>query len=579
MNHTEALTRYTANFIDELVRSGVTDVVISPGSRSTPLAMTVCEHEGLREWILVDERSASYFALGMAKETKRAVALICTSGTAAANYFPAIVEAHHSRVPLVILTADRPHELRDTGAPQAIDQDKMYGNVIHWYHDMALPEANIEMLSYVRSQAARAVHEANGENCGPVHLNFPYREPLIPDFTLNDLWKSPAENNYHPLYEGERRLSSLQMEEVGDLLAGKERGLIVVGPQVDDQLASTIVQLATTIGVPILADPLSQVRAGAHHKEMVIDSYDAILRSAVIRKELQPDFIIRFGAMPVSKAYLHYQESHRNTLQFIIENYSGYRNPTHSKTNYIKANGERFCQDLITYINRREIESIWLKKWQYMNTRAKQVLLKGQGDSLTEDAAVRCLLEEIPPRSKLFCGNSMAVRDLDTTFTVTDKMMTVLANRGVSGIDGVVSSALGVAASSTTRVTLLIGDLSFYHDLNGLLAAKHYDLDITIILVNNDGGGIFSFLPQKQHEKHFEKLFGTPLGINFKHVVHMYNGHYRNPETLGDLRQDLNGSYKKKGITVIEVKTNRDENLKSHQLKWNQLEEMLTKED
>src|SRR5690625_2057247 len=262
MNHTETLTRYVVSFIDELVNNGLTDVVISPGSRSTPLAMTVCEHDGLNEWIMIDERSAAFFALGMAKETKRPIALICTSGTAAANYFPAIVESYYARVPLIILTADRPHELRDVGAPQAIEQIKMYGEYVKWFQEMALPEASDRMLSYVREKAARAVYEAKETNPGPVHLNFPFREPLVPDFTLDHLWGEHREQSHYPTFDGEKRLTTNQLNEFLKKLSGKQRGVIVCGPQVNEELAQAITTLASKWGLPVLADPLSQLRAG-----------------------------------------------------------------------------------------------------------------------------------------------------------------------------------------------------------------------------------------------------------------------------------------------------------------------------
>src|SRR5699024_9155743 len=306
MEHIEHLTRYTAHFVEELVRSGVTDVVISPGSRSTPLAMTMVEHSSLKAWVIIDERSAAFFALGLAKATERPVAIVCTSGTAAANYFPAVVEAHYSRVPLIVLTADRPHELRDVGAPQAIEQIKLYGDYVKWFQEMALPEATSNMLNYVRSKAVRAVYLAAEGNAGPVHLNFPFREPLVPDFTLENLWgkQDNLNNSYHAITTGKKELSDYQLEQIVDQLKNKKRGLIVCGPQVEKEFAQAISSLAFEWGLPILADPLSQVRSGNHFKDYVIEGYDAILRNETVRKQLKPDFIIRFGAMPVSKAYL-----------------------------------------------------------------------------------------------------------------------------------------------------------------------------------------------------------------------------------------------------------------------------------
>ena len=574
MNHTETLTRYVVSFIDELVNNGLTDVVISPGSRSTPLAMTVCEHDGLNEWIMIDERSAAFFALGMAKETKRPVALICTSGTAAANYFPAIVESYYARVPLIILTADRPHELRDVGAPQAIEQIKMYGEYVKWFQEMALPEASDRMLSYVREKAARAVYEAGSGNAGPVHLNFPFREPLIPDFSLDNLWGNKNNPSHYLTYNGEKRLTKVQLNHLINKLTSKQKGVIVCGPQVDEDLAQAITELASKLAVPVLADPLSQLRAGKHDQQYIVESYDAIFRNPRVREQLKPDYIIRFGAMPVSKSYLFYVEENNEIPQYIIEAFEGFRDPTGNTTQFIYANPIRFCEDLIQTLKNDIPNNRWVEQWQQLNHIAKKHLLFASSEELTEGEAVKCLLDVIPSQSNLYVGNSMAVRDLDTFFMTTEKEISVLANRGTNGIDGLISSALG-AATSKTPLTLLIGDLSFYHDLNGLLAAKHYDLTITILLINNNGGGIFSFLPQANDEKNFEKLFGTPVNIDFGPMISVYGGKHTVSTTKDDLIEQLTQSYQHKGISVIEVQTNRTENVRWHRQLWLKIEQEL----
>ncbi len=575
MEHTEILTRYVASFVDELVKNGVTNVVISPGSRSTPLAMTVCEHEGLREWVMIDERSAAFFALGMAKETKRPVVLICTSGTAAANYLPAVVEAHYGRVPLLVLTADRPHELRDVGAPQAIEQINMYGEYVKWFQEMALPEASKRMLAYVRGKAARAVYEAKEGNSGPVHLNFPFREPLVPDFTIDRLWGEQNDQSYSPTYNGEKRLTNAQLNNLAEKIESNQRGVIVCGPQVDKSLAQAITKLASKLELPILADPLSQLRAGQHEHKHIIESYDAIFRHQSIREQLKPEYIIRFGAMPVSKSYLFYMEENKDVLQFIVENDEGFRDPTGNGTEFIYANPMLLCEDLIQMSTDITVNNEWLNQWQQMNQIAKKHLLMGTSQEITEGEAVRCLLEVIPSESNLYVGNSMAVRDLDTFFMTTEKEISILANRGTSGIDGMVSSALGAAATSHYPSTLLIGDLSFYHDLNGLLAAKHYGLNITILLINNNGGGIFSFLPQANDEKYFEALFGTPVDIDFEPIISVYGGKYSVVKNETDLRKQLMNSYEEDGLSVIEVQTDRTENVKWHRQKWQAIEQEL----
>lgn len=564
MNHTEKLTRYTANFVDELVKSGMTDVVISPGSRSTPLAMTITEHPELSQWVIIDERSAAFFALGMAKKKKRPVAIVCTSGTAAANYFPAIVEAHYSRVPLVVLTSDRPHELRDVGAPQSIGQLKLYGDYVKWFHEMALPEAGDSMLHYVRSKASRAVNTANEGNAGPVHLNFPFREPLVPDFSLENLWGQQVDHAYYPTLTGPRTLRETQINQLVDQLTPYEKGLIVCGPQTDSNFAKAVVQFATAWGLPILADPLSQLRTGKHDKDVVIEGYDAILRNETIRQHLEPDYIIRFGAMPVSKPYLFYVKEHGDVPQFIVEQEAGYREPAGNRSEFIYADPIELCTKLAAKKNTSGER--WLRTWQSMNETAKSYLLK-QDDNLTEGSAVRVLAETIPESGNIYVGNSMAVRDLDTFFATTSKPVNIMANRGANGIDGMVSSGLGAATSGEPTV-LLLGDLSFFHDSNGLLAAKQYHINITILLINNDGGGIFSFLPQKNDEQHFEALFGTPMNVDFRHIIEMYGGTYVYASTCNELNGALEEGYQHDGLSVIEVKTDRTENMAWHREKW-----------
>lgn len=576
MNHIESLTRYVANFVDELVQGGLTEVVISPGSRSTPLAMTMCEHEGINEWTLVDERSAAFFALGIAKKQQKPVAILCTSGTAAANYYPAIVEAYYSRVPLIVLTTDRPHELRDVGAPQAIDQLNMFQNYVKWSQEMALPESTPRMLGYIRSKAARAIAVSREGNAGPVHLNFPFREPLIPDFQLENIWGDRKQVAYHPTIQGEKRLSPLELEIVLEQIENKKKGLIVCGPQIDEQLAPSIVALASKWNVPVLADPLSQLRSGEHEKHCIIENYDSMLRSEAIREQLKPDYIIRFGAMPVSKSYLFYVEEHGSIPQFIIEEEEGFRDPTGNESTMIYADPKTLCADLMAEDRQGIIDPAWLNKWQQMNEKAKGHINK-PFTTLTEGTTVRSLLHIIPTSSTLYVGNSMAIRDLDTFFTTRSKSISILANRGANGIDGMVSSGLGAAVMNEHPTTLLLGDLSFYHDLNGLLAAKQYDIPLTILLINNNGGGIFSYLPQAKDEKHFESLFGTPLNIEFEPVVSMYGGVYERASNKDELEAALISSYQRNKLTVIEVQTDRRENMNWHKQIWSEIESDLLK--
>lgn len=579
MEHIENVTRYTANFIDELVNSGLEHVVISPGSRSTPLAILCTEHEELKEWVIIDERSAAYFALGIAKQTNKTVALVCTSGTAAANYFPAIVEAYYARVPLLVLTADRPHELRHIGASQTINQLNMYGEFVKRFEEMALPDSNALMLRYVRNRASTAIHTASEGNPGPVHLNFPFREPLVPDLSLDNLWGEKTGERFNLTFDGKKHLSTEQLQQLVTKLTSFMRGVIVCGPQTDVGLAENLVALSEKLQIPILADPTSQLRAGKHAKQNVIANYDAIFRVESVRKILKPDYIIRFGAMPISKSYLFYLQTHETVPQMVVENSETMREPTNHPTDYVFADSSILCEQLITQLTANRFDDNWLATWQANELIATNELAKISGEELTEGEVISQVISALPDESALFIANSMPVRDLDTYFMPIDKTLRIHANRGVSGIDGVTSSALGIAATSKVKPTLIIGDLSFYHDLNGLLIAKQYQLNLTIVLINNDGGGIFSFLPQAQEAKHFDALFGTAHGLAFSKVVDMYGGTYESVNEVEALQTALKKSHETAGLSVIEIQTNREENVVAHRTLWKNIEQELIRAD
>ncbi|RWZ54856.1 2-succinyl-5-enolpyruvyl-6-hydroxy-3-cyclohexene-1-carboxylic-acid synthase [Halobacillus fulvus] len=572
MEHVESLSKFVTHFIDQLIYSNVEDVVISPGSRSTPLAIAFAEHDDIRHWVHLDERSAAFFALGLAKEQQKPVALVCTSGTAAANYYPAIVEAYYSRVPLLVLTADRPHELRDVGAPQAIDQTDMFGRYVRWYQDLVIPGPG--MHQYARRQAARAVEEASSDHPGPVHLNFPFREPLVPDFQLSGLWRE-GEKPVPKAMTGKRRLPDDEMKQLVERFADYERGMIVVGPQTDPSLGEAIGTLASRLGVPVLADPLSQLRTGVHDKRNIIENYDALLKSAEIGEQVKPDYILRFGAMPVSKAYLKWVQKYDPHIDhFIVDSHKSYREPAGLSVQFLWADPTTFAEQAAACVPEIKEENDYLLTLRKMNRIAKSHMLKEVDDQLNEGHAVVYLSECLPDQSNLFVGNSMPIRDVDSFFMTTPKDVTIMANRGANGIDGVVSTALGCAASGK-RTTLLLGDVSFFHDLNGLWLAKQKQLPLTIVVINNDGGGIFSYLPQADQTSHFEELFGTPLGLDFSHAVEMYGGSHKRVGTWEEYKNALKESYQQHRFSVIEVMTNRTDHVPFHKAKWQSLSEAI----
>lgn len=581
MTDQNTLTKYTAAFVDELVRSGTRHVVISPGSRSTPLALLLAEHSSIHTWLHVDERSAAFFALGLAKAKREPVAILCTSGTAAANYYPAVVEAKLARVPLIVLTADRPHELRDVGAPQAIDQVRLFGTYPKWFVDMALPEQSTDLLHYSRICASRAVATALATPAGPVHVNVPLREPLIPNLSLQSLWENGSQTSdeqFTTIVTGKRQLVDEDVEQLKSIIQTVSNGLIICGPM-EVNAQKEIIALAEKLCFPILADPLSQLRTGEHDKSVVLDSYDAFLRVDSFVDTYKPEIIIRFGAMPVSKSLMLYIKNNPQCKQIIVDDGAEWRDPTLSVDTLIYTDAGQFCKKLsetIEVINKQKNES-WFNIWKTINETTKSIVReKIKRQAMNEGQLILEAVEQIPNGSLLFVGNSMPIRDLDTFLFTNDKQIVTMGNRGANGIDGLVSTALG-ASTHFNKSVLVIGDLSFFHDLNGLLAAKQYNLNLTIIIANNDGGGIFSFLPQAEHNlTHFETLFGTPIGLDFEHVVKMYGGCFKRVHNWDDFRSTYSKSLETDGLNVIEVVTEREENVLIHRDVWNEVKQVIT---
>ncbi|XJZ26592.1 2-succinyl-5-enolpyruvyl-6-hydroxy-3-cyclohexene-1-carboxylic-acid synthase [Bacillota bacterium Lsc_1132] len=575
-HHQEALTAYTAAFVAELVQTGVTDVVVSPGSRSTPMAMVMAEHPDLHLHIHVDERSAAFFALGLAKASERPVAMLCTSGTAAANYYPAIVEAYYSRVPLLVLTADRPHELRDVGAPQAIDQIQLYGQHVKWFVEMALPEKSSEMLRYVRTVCARAAAIANQSPAGPVHLNFPFREPLVPKMDENLFALTERPTRYVNIHPSKLTIGQDELQAIAQTLNNFEKGIIVCGQLADEAFADAVTGLAEKLHYPIIADPLSQLRSGSHAQEMIIETYDTFLRNDVAKEILKPDVVLRFGAMPVSKALTIFLKENHQAVQFVVDGGGGWRDPAVLSTDMVYCDETEFCKQVAEYVERKT-DNDFIEKWQNVNqlTKENMTMIRDFTD-FNESRLFYELVDLLPDEATLFVGNSMPIRDIDSFFLNNHKSIKILANRGVNGIDGTISTALG-ASLYFKPLYLLIGDLTFFHDLNGLLPAKLYDLDVTIILVNNNGGGIFSFLPQAEHRKNFEQLFGTPLNLEFEHVVRMYGGKFTTITGLAGFQSAMKGSRNMHGLNVIEVVTDREKNTAEHREIWSVVSREISK--
>ncbi len=588
---------YMGAFVDELQRGGLHHAVICPGSRSTPLATTLAATSAIRCWMHVDERSAAFFALGLAKRLNAPVALLCTSGTAAANFLPAIVEAHLTRVPLLVLTADRPPELRECGAPQSIDQNRLYGTHVKWFAETALPEASNEALRYIRTIACRALALTRALPAGPVHLNIPVREPLtpapipgqpLPPTSERDplAWQGRPDQQPYTLVDKAEAAPTpaATITSLARQINASPRGLIIVGPQTDSALAAPLLELTRHTGYPVLADPLSQLRGRIDEDGLMLASYDAFLRDERFSAQYAPQFVLRFGAMPTAKTVLLYLKQHAAICtQVVIDGQDGWQEPSQLAARVIHADPAILCQQLSAQLKRSEqseARETWTRAWQDADRATRHALSVTIGDFSRpfEGRVFSELAEILPAGTLLYAGNSMPIRDMDTFFWPQSRALYCLGNRGAMGIDGVISSALGasVAGGPEEPTILVIGDLSFFHDLNGLLAARLHSLDLVIVLVNNDGGGIFSFLPQAAYPEHFEQLFGTPTGLDFRPVVEMYGGTFQRITTWEMFRRALQTGLTEGGLHVIEVPTERESNVMMHRQLWQVVERALT---
>jgi 2-succinyl-5-enolpyruvyl-6-hydroxy-3-cyclohexene-1-carboxylate synthase len=573
-----ALGAAVSTLVGELAAAGIRHVCACPGSRSTPLAVELARADGygIKLWMHLDERSAAYFALGLARTLRAPVGLLATSGTAAANFLPAVAEAWLARVPLVVLTADRPHELRDNGAAQTIDQLALYGHHVKWFFDLPEPDASQlpTQLPHLAALAARAVSTATAEPPGPVHLNWPFRDPLVP--SRAPIAKPARVRVRHPLLAPPPVL-------VGDLAAslqGHPRGLFVVGPQDDPGLAEPLTRLAARLGYPILADGLADVRFGPHDRSLVIDTFDAFLRDASLAARLTPEVVVRVGAIPTSKPLLQFVERQRDARQIVVDP-GGWRDPSSQATDLLHVDARLLCAALLNVTDgHADADQRWAAGWQSANAAARRAIDDhfAADPELSEGKLFALLGELLPDGALIYAGNSMPVRDLDSFLAGSETRLRCLSNRGANGIDGVVSSALGAAASGRGPVVLVIGDVSFYHDLNGLLAARKHGLDLLVVLVNNDGGGIFSFLPQAETEgldEHFELLFGTPHGLSFRPFAEAYGGHYQRVDDWPGFASAVADGLERGGLRVVEVPSERGRNVLQHRAVWRAVSEAL----
>jgi 2-succinyl-5-enolpyruvyl-6-hydroxy-3-cyclohexene-1-carboxylate synthase len=560
-------TLWAQALIDECVQAGARHAVVCPGSRSTPLALACLEDRRLQTQVVIDERSAAFLALGIGLQSGAPAILVCTSGTAGAHFYPAVIEASVARVPLVVLTADRPWELHGFGAPQPIDQAGLYGRHVREAVQLGLPEASADLFRHLRASVARAAAAACRMPRGPVHLNCPFREPLAPT-------SDPAHQLDASLAEGKSSQPSLHVaaspsppnpdaiERIRRQLQGTRRALIVCGPRVrEDGFGAAVCALGAGYGMPVLAEAASQARFGCGTE--VIAHYDAILCDPATATSLRPEWVLRFGGGLTSKRLQQWLDA-SGAEQVLVSDEGDVFDPGHHAAEGIVGSAIELCHTLSAGV--LPTSNGYGAAWRAAEARARGALAIAfaKDARLTEPRIAREVVSALPTGSQLFVSSSMPIRDVDA-FAHTPERVRVFSNRGVNGIDGVVSSALGVAAASGRPTVALVGDLAFLHDLGALVTAHRAGIPLTVVAVNNDGGGIFSFLPIAEHPAPFERLFGTPHGLSFQAVAEWVGARYLRPDSPQALFTGVRDSLGH-GLTVIEVKasTDRTANVEEH---------------
>jgi 2-succinyl-5-enolpyruvyl-6-hydroxy-3-cyclohexene-1-carboxylate synthase len=556
-------TALASAFVEELARCGLRHAVVAPGSRSTPLAVALWRQPAIDVTVLVDERSAGFFALGAAQATRRPVAVLCTSGTAAANLHPAVAEADESAVPLLILTADRPPELRGIGAGQTIDQLKLYGDAVRWFCEVGTHAADDDGLIHMRATGCRAYAAARGEpRPGPVHLNLAWREPLAPMAIEGQV---TATSELALKGRGERPLTAVTgptsapddalLDGLAERIAGAPRGLILAGRQLEGALAPRLAALAAATGYPLLAEPTSQVRLGSHDRDLVVATYDAIARLAP--EVLAPEVVIRFGEMPTSKALRLWIASLEDCAQIVIDPAYGWNEPSLRAEAIVRAEAIAVAHGLSQRLGYRHRDPAWAEAWLGAGRAAADAIrLELESQSALSEPGIHIGLGGAYRDGDLvYTASSMPIRDQEAFLPSLDADVLFLCNRGANGIDGLVSSGIGAAHASGRAAVIVTGDLGLLHDLGGLAALNETDARVRIVVIENGGGRIFDLLPQAEAmpRVEFEDLMTTPRELDLSKVADLFGVRHLLAQDAGALREGLES-----GSVLIEASVDPD---------------------
>ncbi|MEO6567273.1 MAG: 2-succinyl-5-enolpyruvyl-6-hydroxy-3-cyclohexene-1-carboxylic-acid synthase [Opitutaceae bacterium] len=540
---------------ETLAQLGVKHAVISPGSRSAALAVALVRHPGIESIPVLDERSAAFFALGLARQHQRAVVLVCTSGTAGANFFPAVIEAQESGIPLFVITADRPPEMRECASGQTIDQQKLFGSHVNFYHELAVPESSLKLLGYVRQTVRHAHAVAMAAMPGPVHLNAPFRDPLVPidDGTAAAL---ADECDWEKFFADHVPASPVELTASVPTFSADTRGIIVAGPaQPADPAAyaETVASIAERLGWPVLADGLSPLRHHAVMHPHLIITYDLLLRNPSLVQQLRPQRVLCLGGWPISKV-LRAALQQNNAAVLLLSEGAQNRDALHGRTQHLQISLARFAAQLPgTAATPGDYHRLWASLDR--NARSALMIKMQAMTEMFEGRATWLLAQHLPVGTPIFVANSMPVRDAEYFWPASDRRLRPFFNRGANGIDGTLSTALGVTHGGVPTV-LLTGDLALLHDTNGFLLPSKLSGSLTIVVINNRGGGIFEHLPIAEFDPPFEEFFATPQRVSFEKLCSAYGI----PHTM--IRDwahfiELIGTLPAGGIRVLEVRTNR----------------------
>ena len=569
---------FATALVDALHAGGVTTAVVCPGSRSTPVALALARHAGFELSFLVDERSAAFFALGHARATGRPVALLCTSGTAGANFLPAVAEASQSRVPLVVLTADRPPELRAWGAPQTMEQRGLFAGFTRWAEEAPCPSEPEAGVRYAAALGARAAATCRAAPAGPVHLNLPFREPLVSRDMAFDEPATETKPTVHYLDfpeatdgparsrdDAERRLPAGLASALGRVA----RGVVLFGPDAwEPRLAGAARRLAAALGWPVIADPASGLRAGDWPDGTLVDAADLLLKHGPTAAALCPEVVLRFGGPPTSKAVITWLAGlDEGSEVWLVDDAGAPRDPQHRASRVFRQAPQRFCALVADAVSSRNVQAAdWLARWQRAGGIARGAARARLADGpFLAPQLAESLWTALPADAALYVANSMPIRDLDAFAGPRAAGLRVLANRGVNGIDGLLSCALGASKAGCRPTVLWCGDLAFLHDVAGLVTGRLAAADLTVVACNDDGGGIFEYLPISRLAPRplFERVFAVPHGVDLGEVARGFGWQAARADSAagftGALRHALAG-----GRHVIEVPVDRALNTALH---------------